>query len=133
MAVIRTAPATMNRPTVHKRAPSSTRLRRESGLFMSRPNAIPQAPDRLDNRCTQLAPESCDEDLDGVRVAVEVLGVDVLGQLALRDNAGAMVHQVGQDAELVTRQFDCLAITRHTGQPRIERHRTATDGRLHLP
>jgi hypothetical protein len=32
--------------------------------------------------------QSAEEDLDRVRVAVEALGVDVLGQLGLGDDAG---------------------------------------------
>ena len=46
------------------------------------------------NDGAELAAKPRDEDLDGVRIAIDVLRVDVLGQLALRDDAVAVVHQV---------------------------------------
>ena len=51
------------------------------------------------------------------------LRVDVLGQLALRHDAPAMVHQVRQHAELVARQLHRHAVARDPRQPRIERRR----------
>ena len=95
----------MTRPIVQSTAPSRTRLRSDSGLVMVTRNAIAEAADRLDDRGAQLAPQPRDEHLDGVRVAVEILRVDVLGQLALRHDAVAVVHQVREHAELVARQL----------------------------
>src|SRR5215472_14611402 len=50
-------------------------------------HAIPEAAHRFDERCAQLAAQPRDEHLHGIRIAVEALRVDVLGQLALRDHA----------------------------------------------
>src|SRR5687768_12922075 len=84
MAVIRRAPIMITRPMVHSTAPRSRRLRSDSGCFISSlRNAIPQAADRLDDRRTELAPQTRDEHFNGVRVAVEILRVNMLGQLAL--------------------------------------------------
>ena len=57
------------------------------------------------------------------------LRVDVLGQLALRDDAIAMVHQVRQHAELVAGQLHRHAVERDPGQPRVERRRPRTQRR----
>ena len=69
----------------------------------------------------ELPAQAGDEDLDGVRVAVEVLRVDVFGQLGLRDDAVAVVHQVREHAELVAGELHRRAVERHLGEPRIER------------
>src|SRR5215207_1319303 len=107
----------MKRPIVHSTAPSSTRLRSDNGDFTSCRNAISQAADSLDQRRAELTPQPRDEHFNRVRVAIEVLRVNVLGQLALRYDAVAMVHQVRQHPEFVTRQLDGDTVTRDPGQP----------------
>ena len=69
----------------------------------------------------ELAPQPGDEDLDGVRVAIEALRVDVLGQLALRHHAALVVHEVREHAELVARQLHRRAVQGHPGAARVER------------
>ena len=44
----------------------------------------------------------------------------MLGQLVLRDDAIAMVHQIRQDAKFVAGEFDVCAVARHARQPGIE-------------
>ena len=56
---------------------------RKRSLHFVTGNAIAEAADRFDDRRPKLAPQPRDEDFDRVRVAVEILRVDVLGQLAL--------------------------------------------------
>ena len=65
------------------------------------PRCGSRARDGLDERRAELPPKPRDEHLDGVRVAVGVLRVDVLRELGLRHDAAAVVHQVRQHAELV--------------------------------
>src|SRR5664280_1370939 len=59
----------------------------------------------LDEGRAQLSPETADEHLHRVRVPLEALRIDVLRQLALRNDAPAVMHEVGKDAEFVARQF----------------------------
>ena len=48
---------------------------------------VAEAAHGLDDVDAELLAQAADEDLDGVRVAVEILVVEVLGQLAARDDA----------------------------------------------
>ena len=95
-----------------QRPPSRTRARSDAtrAVTLVRLDAIAEAAHGLDERRAELAPQPRDEHFDGVRVAIEVLRVDVLGQLALRDDAAAMVHQVGEHAELVAGELDRRAV-----------------------
>src|SRR5207237_4778181 len=81
----------------------STRARRSAGASAASAPAsrlssdpVAEAAHRLDQRDSELAPQPRDEDLDRVGVTLEVLCIDVLGQLALRDDAPAVVHQIRQ-------------------------------------
>lgn len=56
----------------------------------------------------------------------------MFGELALRDDAVAVMHQVREDAKLMARQLHGSAIARDARQPRIERYGAAADGRLEL-
>ena len=62
------------------------------------------------NDAPELPPQPRDEYFDRVRIAVGVLRVDVFGQLALRDDAAAVVHQVRQHAKFVARQLHRRAV-----------------------
>ena len=56
----------------------------------------------------------------------------MLGQFSLRDDAAALVHQVGEDAKLVARQLDRHAGQRHARRARVERQRAAAQLGRHL-
>ena len=83
-------------PIVQRTAPNRTRKRSGSRRHAPVPTRYPRPRTVSMQRAAELAPEPRDEDLDRVRVAVERLRVDVLGQLALRDDPAALVHQVGR-------------------------------------
>ena len=57
----------------------------------------------------------------------------MLGQLGLRDDAIAMVHQVGQDAKFVAGELDRQAIERHLRRANVDDDRSAAKLRRHLP
>jgi NAD(P)H-hydrate repair Nnr-like enzyme with NAD(P)H-hydrate epimerase domain len=88
------------------------------------PRADNRAPHGLDGVGRQLAPQPADEDLDRVAVAIEVLRVQVLGELAARDHRPRAVHQVGEQAELMARQRHGLAVHAHAATARVERQPT---------
>src|SRR5258708_34478986 len=88
--------------------PASTGPRREGpGLgamssfgFPAR-HAVAEPAHGFDGGGADFAAQPPDKHLDRVRIAIEVLRVDVLAQLRLRDDLAAMVHQVRQHPELV--------------------------------
>ena len=85
------------------------------------------------NERAELPPQPRDEDLDGVRVAIEALRVDVLGQFRLRNDAAAMVHQVREHAKLVARQLDGRAVDGDARASRIEHDRPARSSGVTWP
>ena len=104
--------------------PSSLSL--SLSLFLSA-HAISESAHRLDKRGAELPAKPRDEDLDRVRIAIERLRVDVLGQLGLRDDAIAMMHQVRHEPELVAGELDRHAGPRDPRQARVERDRAAAE------
>ena len=77
----------------------------------------------------ELPPQTRDEHFDGVRVAVERLRVDVLGQLGLRNDAAAMVHEVREHAKLMTGQLHRLPIESDLRRSRVQHHVRRTAAR----
>src|SRR3972149_9366834 len=69
-----------------------------SAPVVRRRQTITQAAHRGYEIGAELAAQAADEYLDGVRIAVEVLAVDVLGQLGARHDLALVVHQGGQQA-----------------------------------
>src|SRR5690349_17762611 len=80
---------------------------------------IAESPFRQDAVRTDLAAQTADKHLDGVRIAVEVLVVDVLDQLRPRHHAPLMVHQVAEHPVFVRGQLDWLAVYRSTRRTRV--------------
>ena len=64
---------------------------------------IAEAAHGLDDVDAELLAQAADEHLDGVRIPVEILVVEVLGQFAPRDDAAGMVHQIGRAAGIRAR------------------------------
>src|SRR5262249_27005942 len=73
---------------------------------------IAQAAHRLDHVDTELLANAADEDFDRVRVAVEILVVEMLDQLGARYHAAGVMHQIGQQAVLVRGELDRVAVDR---------------------
>src|SRR3569623_562242 len=79
--------------------PSSqdTEQRQASGARrLRRGQEIAETTDGLDDVDVELLADAADEDLDRIRVAVEILVIEMLHQLGARHHAPGMVHQVGQ-------------------------------------
>src|SRR5215831_13557868 len=105
---------TSSTPTVHSREPMTIRARSESPTSALRlSDAVTETANGLDGVGANLAPQSRDEHLERVRVAIRVRVVDVVAQLALRHHAVAMVHQIRQHAELLAGQLDLAPVERH--------------------
>ena len=64
-----------------------------------------------------LAPETRDEDLDSVRIAIGILGVNMFGQLCLRHDTIAVVHEIGEHTEFVARELQRRTVERRAGRP----------------
>src|SRR6478735_12161940 len=78
----------------------------------------------------QLLPEASDEHLEHVRIAIEVLLVDVLGEVGLRDQLTRVQHQILEHLVLIAGQVDALALHAHGLRGKIQRHRAAIQRRL---
>jgi hypothetical protein len=96
-------------------------------------HAIAQAAHRFDERGVEFAAETGDEYFDGVGIAIEILRVDVLGELGSRDNLAAAVHQIGEHAEFVAGQFHRGARQGNASGARVQRESTATKFSLREP
>jgi hypothetical protein len=86
---------------------------------------IAEPAHRLNDVDAELAPQATDEHLDRVRVAVEVLVVEVVDDLAARDDAAGVVHEIGEQPVLVRGQLDVVAVDRDAARARVELHRAA--------
>src|SRR5262245_61119294 len=76
----------------------------------------------LDDIDAELPADTADEDLDGVGVAIEVLIVEMLDQLAARDHAAGVMHEIGEQAVLVRGELDRIAVHAHAAGAGIEAH-----------
>src|SRR5690606_6509721 len=90
-------------------------------------DSVAEAPHRLDHAGRQLPAQARDEHLDGVGVALEVLRVEMLGELRARDHLALAVQQAREQAELVTGERQGIAVDRHTGAASVENQRAARD------
>ena len=79
--------------------PKASELRRIIRLG----HAIAHAADGLQHIDAELLAQAADEDLDGVRVAVEILVVEMLDQLGARNDLALVVHEIGRAAGIRAR------------------------------
>src|SRR5690606_33129693 len=84
--------------------------------------AVTEATDGRDDFRTQLLADAGDEDLDRVRIAVEILIVDMLDQFGAADHLALVVHEVAQQLVFLRRQLDRLALERDAARTRVEPH-----------
>src|SRR5690606_1029953 len=85
--------------------------------------AVTEATDGGDHVSTQLLADAGDEDLDGVRIAVEVLVVDVLDQFGAADHLALVVHQVAEQLVFLRGQLARLAVGCAAAVACVELHR----------
>src|SRR5262245_45694668 len=81
----------------------------------------------LDDVDAELLADAADEHLDGVGVAVEILVVEMLHQLAARDHSASMVHEIGQQTIFVAGELHGIAVDAHAAGAGVEPHRAAIE------
>src|SRR5690606_26557369 len=106
--------------TLQRAAPRTSRAASELSLIRRIGQAIAEAADGTDPLAADLLAQSSDEDLDNIGIPVEVLVVDVLGQLGARDDSALVVHQVGQQPVFLRRQPHRLAGEADASGARVE-------------
>src|SRR5215469_10419726 len=99
------------------------------GIFQ----AIAKATHRLNQIGVQLPAQPSDEDLDCIRVAVEILIVKVLDQLGTRHHATLVVGKIGKEAILERGQLNRVAIQRHPAGAGVDAQWTDLDVRSGEP
>src|ERR1700722_1040417 len=113
--------------TVHTVAETNRRSASELARIARRGEQIAEPAHGLDHVDAELLADAADEDLDGVRVAVEILVIEMLDQLGARDDAAGVVHQVGEQAVLVRGELDRSAVDGDAAGARVEPHRPAQE------
>ena len=86
---------------------------------------VAQAAHGLHHIDAELLAQASDEDFDRVRIAIEILVVKMLDDLAARDDPPAMVHQIGEQPIFMRGQLYRLAVDRHAPGFGVEPHRPA--------
>ena len=82
--------------------------------------AVAEAADGGDDVGAELLADAGDEHFDGVRIAVEILVVDMLDQLGAADHLALVVHQIGQELIFLRGQLHRLAGLGHLARARVE-------------
>src|SRR6188508_1514701 len=82
--------------------------------------AVAQAPDGGDDVGPQFLADARHEHLDRVRIAIEILIVDMLDQLGAADDLALVMEQIGQELVLLRGELHRLAVARDLAAARIE-------------
>jgi hypothetical protein len=90
-------------------------------------HAVTEVPYGFDEAGAEFSPQAGDENLDGVRIAIESLGINVFGKLALRDDSPAVMHEIGENAKFMTGEAHFGAFDGDFSRARIENERTASE------
>src|ERR1043165_9535175 len=91
-----------------------------SPAFLRLFEAVAEPANRGDDVRPELFANSCDEDLDRVGIAVEVLIVDMLDQFGAAHDLALMVHQIRQQLVFLRRELHGLAVLGDLSRTRIE-------------
>src|SRR5262245_6207924 len=81
----------------------------------------------LDDVDAELLADAADEHLDGVGVAIEILVIEMLDQLAARHHAAGMMHEIGQQSIFVRGQLHRVAVDADPAGAGIEPYRPAIE------
>src|SRR5262245_12165893 len=96
--------------TVQVVAEKNSRSASELRRIAWRAQKVAEPAPGLDDVDAELLADAADEHLDGVGVAIEVLVIEMLDQLAARHHAAGMMHEIGQQAIFVRGQLDRIAV-----------------------
>src|SRR6185369_4921414 len=92
-------------------------LRGSTNRFLK---AVAKPADGGDDVRAQFLADSGDEHLNRVRIAIEILVVNVLDQLGATDHLALVVHEVGEELVLLRGELDRLAALGHFAGARVE-------------
>src|SRR5215475_16014114 len=106
-------PPTRSAAAIQQAAARIRRSARELSFISGRRQTVAETTDRRDVVGAELLAQAADEHLDRVRLAIEVLVVDVLDQLRARDDLALVVHEIVDQPELLRRELDGNAADRH--------------------
>src|SRR5689334_19835619 len=81
---------------------------------------IAEAADRGDYVGSELLPDPRDEDLDRIRIAIEILVVNMLDELGSRHDLALVVHQIGQELIFLGGELHRLAVQGDLARSRVE-------------
>ena len=99
-----------------------------AGRLLLDADRIAEAARGLDDVDAELLAQSPDEHFDRVRVAVEILLVQMFDDLAARDDAPGVVHEIGEQAIFVARELDRHVVHRDAPGAGVEPDRA--DGQI---
>src|SRR5712691_1386803 len=120
-------PVTTRITTVQVVAEKNSRRASELSRIARRREQIAEPAHGLDDVDAELLADAADENFDGVGIAVEILIVEMLDQLAARYHAAAVMHEIGEQAVFVRRELDRVAVHGHAPGAGIEAHRAAIE------
>src|SRR5688572_13788207 len=113
-------PVTTRMTTIQVVAEKNSLRASELSRIAGRREQISEPAHRLDDVDAELFSDAADEYLYRVGVAIEILIVQMLDQLAARNYAAGMVHEVGKQAIFVRRELDRISFDRHPASAGIE-------------
>jgi len=88
---------------------------------------------RLDDVDSQLLAHAADKDLDRVRIAIEVLIVEMLDEFGAGHHAPFVVHEVGEQPVFMGGELDRIAVDADAAGARVEPDRPAGQFALGVP
>src|SRR5215218_4730442 len=121
----RTMPVRRRITTVQAVAERKRRSASELARIVGGREEIAEAAHGLDNVDAELFADTADKHFDGVRIAIEVLIVEMLDEFGARHHPACMMHQISQQAVFVRGELDRVAFYGHAAIARVEPHRAA--------
>src|SRR5262249_23012266 len=128
-----TIPVTTRIRTVQVVAEKNSLSASELRRIAWRRQQIAEPAHGLDHVDTELPADTADKDFDGVGIAIEILVVEVLDQLAAGAHAAGMVHEVRQQPVLVRGELHRIAVDADPAGAGVEPHRPAVELALGVP
>src|SRR5262249_49714487 len=122
--VSRTAAET-NRTTATMAEEMISRKASELRRIIRLGHAVAHAANGPQHIDAELLAHTSDEYFDSVRIAVEILIVEVLDQFSARNHLALVVHEIGQQPEFERGELDSTAVDRHARALGIKQQRTA--------
>src|SRR5665213_2962134 len=124
-------PAAMSASALHSDAAAMRRKASELVFSIAwNDDAIAKPADCLDDVRRHLLAQPADENLDRVRVAIEVLIVEMLDQLSAGDDPIAVVHEVFEHAILVRSELHRIAVDGHLAGAAVETRLDSRAGKV---